>query len=88
MFGRSKARQQAAQAEYDRKATAAMAELGAKWEQEAAQAREAKWDRIVRNMTVRGEDHEGRDYAIRARENARSEARDAETRRLGAKFRI
>ncbi|GHG15172.1 hypothetical protein ACFFSH_39610 [Streptomyces filamentosus] len=44
-----------------------------------------KWDRIVRSMTNRGEDHEGRDFAIRARDEAKNELREAETRLLTAK---
>lgn len=87
MFGRSKNRQQAAQAAWDRKTAAAQAEREAGWAREDAEQRAEKWDRVVRNMTGRGEDHEGRDLAIRNRDRARDAARDAETRGLGAKYR-
>ncbi|MFI7890911.1 hypothetical protein ACIFUY_06560 [Streptomyces sp. CACIS-1.16CA] len=50
-----------------------------------ARQREAKWDRVVRNMTSRGEDHEGRDMAIRNRDRARADLTAAETAQLSAK---
>lgn len=50
-----------------------------------AAGREAKWDRIVRNMTGRGEDHEGRDMAIRNRDRAKADRRNAEVDALNAK---
>ncbi|CAH9419540.1 hypothetical protein SGL43_06595 [Streptomyces globisporus] len=50
-----------------------------------ARQKAAKWDRVVRSMTSRGEDHEGRDMAIRNRDRARSELAAAETDQLSAK---
>ncbi|MFG2328272.1 hypothetical protein ACGFMM_01465 [Streptomyces sp. NPDC048604] len=50
-----------------------------------ARQRIAKWDRIVRSMTSRGEDHEGRDMAIRIRDDAKADLRRAETELLNAK---
>ncbi|KND40079.1 hypothetical protein [Streptomyces stelliscabiei] len=50
-----------------------------------ARQQAAKWDRIVRNMTSRGEDHEGRDYAIRNRTRAQGDLAAAETEQLTAK---
>ncbi|MEH0631734.1 hypothetical protein [Streptomyces stelliscabiei] len=56
-------------------------------EADAGSARQqaAKWDRVVRNMTSRGEDHEGRDYAIRARTRAQGDLAAAEIDQLNAK---
>ncbi|MFD9248484.1 hypothetical protein [Streptomyces bottropensis] len=56
-------------------------------EADAAEARQRaqKWDRTVRNMTSRGEDHEGRDYAIRARTRAQGDLAAAEIDQLTAK---
>jgi hypothetical protein len=51
---------------------------------EAAQ-REAKWDRVVKNMTARGEDHTGRDLAIRNRTRAQGDRAAAETEQLTIK---
>ncbi|MFI5473180.1 hypothetical protein ACIA6D_23435 [Streptomyces cacaoi] len=52
--------------------------------QEARQ-RVQKWDRVVRNMTGRGEDNTGRDLAIRNRTRAQSDLAAAETEQLTAK---
>ncbi|MFJ6566596.1 hypothetical protein ACIQNU_04200 [Streptomyces sp. NPDC091292] len=69
-----------------RRADAHFAEVVAVREQKEAEARVRKWDTVVRRMTARGEDHVGRDVAIRNRDCAQREARDAETRALNAKF--
>lgn len=50
-----------------------------------ARQRAAKWDGVVGRMTNRGEDHEGRDYAIRARTRAEGDLAKAETGQLNAK---
>lgn len=72
MFGnRRKAKAEAASfygelnAELKRRESNATADL------RDAEAREKQWDRAVRNMTGRGEDHKGRDMAIRNRDKAR-----------------
>ncbi|WP_405461602.1 hypothetical protein OG786_29295 [Streptomyces sp. NBC_00101] len=51
-----------------------------------ARGRVQKWDRITRSMTARGEDHEGRDFAIRARTRAQGDLAKAETDQMDAKF--
>ncbi|WP_371801505.1 hypothetical protein OHA38_43790 (plasmid) [Streptomyces sp. NBC_01732] len=87
LFSRKHPRPIHATEEQNRSASAYMAELMAEREKEEAQAQVDKWDRITKAMTVRGEDHEGRDMAIRNRERARRDVRDAENRGLKAKFR-
>lgn len=50
-----------------------------------AEEREKKWTRAIQQMTGRGQDHEGRDMAIRNRDQARDDKRDAEIELLNAK---
>lgn len=50
-----------------------------------AREREQKWGRAISRMTGRGEDHEGRDVAIRNRDKARNDLRAAEVELLNAK---
>lgn len=50
-----------------------------------ARQRAAKWDGVVRTMTGRGEDHTGRDLAIRNRTRAQADLAAAETEQLTAK---
>lgn len=50
-----------------------------------AKKREEKWTRVIQRMTGRGEDHEGRDVAIRNRDKARADKRAAEIELLNAK---
>lgn len=87
LFSRKPARPIYATEDENRRASAYMAELMAEREKKEAQARVDKWDRITKKMTARGEDHEGRDMAVRNRERARRDVRDAENRALNAKFR-
>ncbi|WP_222314503.1 MULTISPECIES: hypothetical protein [Streptomyces] len=74
-------------AEETRRINAYAAELAAESDRTEARTRVEKWDRITRSMTARGEDHEGRDMAIRNRDRARRDEREAQTRALQAKFR-
>ncbi|WP_097900116.1 hypothetical protein [Streptomyces sp. b94] len=87
LFSRKPAAPIHATAEQTRRINAYAAELAAERDKAEARARVQKWDRITKSMTARGEDHEGRDMAIRNRDRAKRDERDAETRALRAKFR-
>ncbi|MFF7411634.1 hypothetical protein [Streptomyces lydicus] len=71
MFGNRKAKEEAAAFYGELNAQLKRRERNANANLRDAEAREKKWAGVIRNMTGRGEDHEGRDMAIRNRDKAR-----------------